>query len=176
MKTQLQSLRPVLFNLILSLSIPLATKAQVNININLQPAWGPVGYDYVEYYYLPEYEVYYYVPSHRFVYLDGGRWVFGASLPSRYGIIDYYSTYKVVINKPRAYHGFYNHRVHYAKYKHGGHSQIIIRDDHSPKYSRPYGGRNQRIQGNQPQSRPRSNSPQGNQQKGGGRGNGGRKH
>ncbi|MES2778382.1 MAG: hypothetical protein V4651_00660 [Bacteroidota bacterium] len=187
MNTQLQSIHPVLFTLIFSLTLwlaPMVAKAQVSININLQPAWGPVEYDYVEYYYLPEYEVYYDVPRHQFVYFDGGRWLFGVSLPARYGVINYYSTYKVVINEPRAYRGFHHHRTQYAQYKHGGHQQHMIRDSHSPKYSKHQrvsnGGRNERPQGNQPQSRPRSNSPQGNsngngnQQKGGG--HGGRKH
>ncbi len=30
-----------------------------NINVDRQPVWGPTGYDYVEYYYLPDIEVYY---------------------------------------------------------------------------------------------------------------------
>jgi hypothetical protein len=115
---------------------PLALKAQIQVNINLQPAWGPTEYDYVEYYYLPEYEVYYDVPRHQFVYFDAGRWMFGASLPSRYGAVNFYSTYKVVINEPRAYRGFKNHRHQYAGYKHGGHPQNMIRDSRSPKYSK----------------------------------------
>lgn len=183
MNTQLASLHPILFTAILSLTLWLApsnAKAQVNININLQPAWGPVEYDYVEYYYLPEYEVYYDVPRQRFVYFDGGRWLFGASLPARYGAIDYYSTYKVVINEPRAYRGFHNHRLQYAQYKHGGHQQHMIRDSHSPKYARD----NKRPSNGNYNGRAKSNKPQGRAQykgnqsrsKAGGQGNGGRKH
>lgn len=137
MITSLQFTHPLLFAVLFLFTIwlaPSAAKAQVNININLQPAWGPVEYDYVEYYYLPEYEVYYDVPRQRFVYFDGGRWLFGKSLPARYGVINYYSTYKVVINEPRAYKSFHNHRVQYVQYKHGGHQQHVIRDSHSPKY------------------------------------------
>src|SRR5213595_2518144 len=70
----------------------------VNINIGDQPRWRAPGYDYVEYYYLPDIETYYYVPRHQFIYLSGNRWVFSASLPPRYRDYDLYSGYKVVVN------------------------------------------------------------------------------
>jgi hypothetical protein len=56
----------------------------VNINVGSQPVWGPVGYDYAEYYYLPDIDAYYYVPRHQFIYLSGRQWVFSAALPPRY--------------------------------------------------------------------------------------------
>ena len=78
----------------------------VNINIGSQPEWGPVGYDYVDYYYLPDIDAYYYVPERQFIYLSNGRWVFATSLPVAYRHYDLYSGYKVVINEPRPYlHG-----------------------------------------------------------------------
>src|SRR6478672_5680534 len=83
----------------------------VSVNIGLQPEWGPVGYDYVDYYYMPQYEVYYYVPERKFVYLDGGRWIFATALPPRYGTVNLFSTYKVVVNEPRAYMHFNDHKV-----------------------------------------------------------------
>lgn len=89
----------------------------VNINIGDQPAWRPAGYDYVEYYYLPDIECYYYVPRHQFVYLSNGRWVFSASLPLRYRNYDLYGGYKVVVNRPHAYYYFEQDRVRYAKMK-----------------------------------------------------------
>src|ERR1035438_10762114 len=55
----------------------------VNFNIGRQPVWGPVGYDFVEYYYIPDIDVFYYVPTHRFVYLEGGHWIFRTNLPDR---------------------------------------------------------------------------------------------
>lgn len=66
---------------------PIALFSQVNVQVNIgtQPLWGPTGYDYAEYYYLPEYEVYYEVPSRRFVYLNGNDWVFASALPSSFG-------------------------------------------------------------------------------------------
>lgn len=86
----------------------------VNINIGDQPRWRPAGYDYVEYYYLPDIQTYYYVPSHQFIYLSNGRWVFSASLPYRYRDYNLYSGYKVVINQPNAYRYYDQHRVRYA--------------------------------------------------------------
>src|SRR5438874_10614080 len=84
-----------------------SSQAQVsiglNVNIGSQPVWGPVGYDYVDYYYLPDIDVYYYVPRHQYIYLAGGRWIFAASLPYRYHSYNLYSGYKVVINDTRPY-------------------------------------------------------------------------
>ena len=105
----------------------------VNVNIGSQPVWGPVGYDHVDYYYLPDIETYYYVPTHQFVYLSGNRWVFSASLPSRYRNYDLYSGYKVVVNRPDAYRSFYQDRQRYRGYR-GNHSQTIIRNSQDPRY------------------------------------------
>jgi hypothetical protein len=99
--------------------LPQQAKAQVrvgvNINIGDQPSWRAPGYDYVEYYYLPDIECYYYVPRHQFVYLSGNNWVFSASLPARYRGYDLYKGYKVVINQPRAYKYYSQHRVRYGR-------------------------------------------------------------
>lgn len=110
------------------------SKAQVNvgvhINIGDQPEWGPTGYDYAEYYYLPDIEAYYYVPRHQFVYLSGNRWIFSSSLPHRHAHYDLYSGYKVVLRTPHAYHHFRDHRVRYARYKHHQHKQVTIKHKH----------------------------------------------
>ncbi len=104
--------------LVLALSSVNAIHGQVrfNVNINLgsQPSWGPRGYNYVEYYYLPDIDAYYYVPRHQFIYLNGGQWIFSASLPPRYRYYDLYSGYKVVINQPNAYMYYNQHRVKYG--------------------------------------------------------------
>lgn len=105
----------------------------VNINIGRQPAWGPVGYDYVEYYYLPDIDAYYYVPRRQFVYLSGSNWVFTSALPARYSGYDLYSGYKVVVNEPRAYLHYKEHKVKYAPYR-GNHTQVIIKNSNEPKY------------------------------------------
>jgi len=120
--------------MVMALTQTAQAQASVNINIGVQPLWGPVGYDYVEYYYLPDYGVYYYVPDGRFVYFDGGQWLFASVLPPRFGTINYYSTYKVVINQPKAYLYYDNHKVKYAGYKGKGAKQVVIRNSSDPKY------------------------------------------
>ena len=121
-------------------AITLAQKTQaqvsvgVNINVGAQPDWGPIGYEHVEYYYLPDIEAYYYVPRHQFVYLSGGRWLFAAALPARYHTYDLYSGYKVVINAPRPYLHHEVYRERYAPYR-GRHDQVIIRDSHDERYA-----------------------------------------
>jgi hypothetical protein len=123
--------------LILSLAFVKNATAQVRLNVTInigsQPSWGPVGYDYVEYYYLPDIQAYYYVPTRQFIYLSGSNWVFSYSLPSRYRTYNLYTGYKVVVNQPNAYHYFNTHKVRYAGYR-GNHSQSIIRNSKAAKY------------------------------------------
>jgi len=105
----------------------------INFNIGSQPVWGPVGYDYVEYYYLPDIEAYYYVPTHQFIYFSGSRWIYSYSLPPRYRDYDLYSGYKVVVNRPRAYRYFNDDRMRYRNYR-GNHSQMVIRNSNDSRY------------------------------------------
>ena len=115
-------------------------KAQVNVGVNInigsQPDWGPRGYDYVEYYYLPDIESYYYVPRRQFVYLSGGNWVFSAHLPPSHRHYDLYRGYKVVVNEPRAYRYYGKHKMRYAKHKsyHGKHQKY--KGGHGRKHHR----------------------------------------
>ena len=108
----------------------------VSINVNLQPQWGPTEYDYVDYYYMPEYDLYYYAPQRQFIYLKGNNWVTVNSLPYQYRHVNLYNTYKVVINEPRPYlkHKYYAN--HYKGYKHQHSQQILIRDSKDPRYER----------------------------------------
>jgi hypothetical protein len=97
----------------------------VNINVGLQPAWGPSGYDYAEYYYLPEIESYYCVPRRQFVFWDDGRWVFSGQLPERYRDYDLYGGYKVVLNERDPWCHFEDHRRLYSPYRYR-HDQVFI--------------------------------------------------
>jgi hypothetical protein len=106
----------------------------VNVNIGSQPVWGPVGYDHVDYYYLPDIESYYYVPTRQFVYFDNGRWIFSASLPYRYRNYDLNRGYKVVVNEPNAYRDFSLHRAEYSRYRNYGGRQVIIRNSNDHRY------------------------------------------
>lgn len=109
-------------------------KVNVNVNIESQPVWGPAGYDYVQYYYMPDIDVYYYVPTHRYVYLSNENWIFSPYLPTRYRNYDVFNTYKVVINEPKAYMHHSVHVVNYQKYKGNNGNQVIIRNSPDPKY------------------------------------------
>lgn len=102
--------------------------AQVNVNINVgtQPLWGPVGYQHVDYYYLPEIETYYYVPKKQFIYINGGNWVFSTALPYKHRHYNLYNGYKVVVNQPYPYKRHKHYKVKYAGY-HGPH-QVNLRD------------------------------------------------
>jgi len=124
------------------------TQAQVSVHVNIgaQPVWGPVGYDYVEYYYLPDIEAYYYVPRHQYVYLSNGRWIFSTALPPRYASYNPYTAYKVVINEPRPYMHFREDRVKYSGYR--GRSQPIIRDSRDERYYVVKGHPNYKGNGN----------------------------
>jgi hypothetical protein len=136
---------------VLSVSSSVASaQVSVSVNIGTQPQWGPSGYDRADYYYLPDVEAYYYVPRQQFVYLNAGRWVFAASLPGRYRDYDLYSGYKVVINQPRPYDHFYDHRAQYARYRGWNNRQECIRDRRGPgrgDYDRGRGDHNDRGRG-----------------------------
>ncbi len=103
--------------------------AQVNVSINIgsQPLWGPGGYDYARYYYMPEMDVYYNVSSRHYTYYDGGRWVSHRSLPSRYGRYDLHRTYKVALNDSNPWRNHRRHRSNYHGYSRN-YSQVSIRD------------------------------------------------
>ncbi len=102
------------------------------MNIGSQPLWGPIGYNHVEYYYMPDIDAYYYVPSRQFYYANNGTWVNAPSLPQSYNY-DIYNGYKVVINDPFPYRRADFYRVKYAKYK-GKKNQVIIRNSNEYKY------------------------------------------
>ena len=121
-------------------------RINANINIGNQPLWGPVGYDYVDYYYMPDIDVYYYVPQRQFIYLDGGRWIFAASLPGRYRGYNLYASPKIVINEPRPYLRADVYRVKYKNWK--GPKQIVIRDSDDDRYRNHPGKGHGRGNGN----------------------------
>lgn len=107
-------------------------RVNANINIGNQPLWGPTGYDYVDYYYMPDMDVYYSVPQRKFVYLDGGRWMFASALPARYKGFNLYASPKIVINEPKPYLKADVYRVKYKGWK--GPKQIVIRDSDDERY------------------------------------------
>jgi hypothetical protein len=113
---------------LLQLAEPGQAQVNVHVNIGMQPQWGPAGYDYAEYYYMPDIDVYYNVPRRQFVYLNGGRWVFAACLPAPYRSYDLYRGYKIVINDPAPYQRCDYYRRQYGHYR--GYDGRYDRDDH----------------------------------------------
>jgi hypothetical protein len=109
-------------------------KIGFNVNIGVQPEWGPVGYDHAEYYYLPDIESYYYVPNHQFVYLRNNRWVFATSLPARYNNFNIYTAHKIVLNEPQPYLHFQEHRDKYTMYRNCPEKHEIIRESNDDRY------------------------------------------
>ncbi|MFA6467613.1 MAG: hypothetical protein WCW35_01865 [Bacteroidota bacterium] len=104
-----------------------------SFNIGNQPEWGPTGYDYVEYYYMPEIEVYYYVSERRFFYFENGRWIGAFSLPLRYRHYNLFSTYKIILNERAPYKNHTANRSRYAAYR-AHRNQSVIRDSRDEKY------------------------------------------
>lgn len=96
------------------------TQAQVSVNVNIgtPPAWGPVGYANIDYYYLPDIQTYYDIRLSQFIYFNNGRWIHSRYLPRAHRHYDLYHGYKVVLTD---YHGrtpykyFKNHKTKYYK-------------------------------------------------------------
>lgn len=110
-----------------------AQRVSVNINIGSQPSWGPVGYDYVDYYYMPDIDCYYSVNQGLFFYLNAGRWVGVRYLPYTYRNYDFYSMYKVVLVGHDPWLQNNRHRRMYARYR-GYHTQPVIRYSRDVRY------------------------------------------
>jgi hypothetical protein len=105
----------------------------VSFNIGRQPLWGPTGYDYARYYYLPDVDAYYSVADQQFVYNEGGRWVFRPSLPGRYRNFDLYNGYKVVVNDANPWMRNNVYATKYRSYR-GRRGQAVIRDSRDQRY------------------------------------------
>jgi hypothetical protein len=123
----------VLFSICFFIYNNASAQVTVRLNTESQTLWGPVGYNYVNYYYLPEADVFYSVPQNKFFYPEGKTWVSASTLPAKYNV-DLFNTYKVVVNKPKPYlnHGYYV--SNYAKYKKGAPKQMIIRESDDSRY------------------------------------------
>jgi hypothetical protein len=106
----------------------------IHINIDQQPAWGPTGYDYAEFYYFPELDIYFDVNRALFYWLSDRRWVSDVYLPLSYSNYDLYRMYKVVLNQvsePWRHNRL--HRRDYARFR-NNHSQVAIRQAKEHRY------------------------------------------
>lgn len=111
------------------------SQAQVSFSCNIgnQPMWGPTGYDYADYYYMPDIDAYYSINSNQFICQQNGQWGYYNSLPQQYGNYDLYNGYKVVINgrNPWMRHSYYRDR--YYSYR-GRRNQPFIRNSREYRY------------------------------------------
>ena len=114
---------------------PVKAQISFNINVNLerQPVWGPSGYDYAEYYYLPDIGVYYDVSQQRYYYYEKRHWINTSSLPHRFRNYNLYNSYKIVLNENDPWRNDKIYREKYSSYK-NRHDQQSIRDSHDSKY------------------------------------------
>jgi hypothetical protein len=92
-------MKKILFFCVLALGLAVAGRvyAQVSVQVNLgvQPIWGPAGYDRAAYYFMPDMDTYYDVNRRQFIYNAGDRWVHATVLPPRCRNYDLYNGYKV---------------------------------------------------------------------------------
>jgi len=133
-KAMIMKKQILLIALILS-SFCHCAQAQVGIhfNIGLQPLWGPTGYDYAQYYYIPDIDAYYDVANQQYVYFDDGRWIYSSVLPPRYAGVDLYRVHKVVVNQPSPW--LHHERYHNTYYSwRGRYDQPVIRDARDHRY------------------------------------------
>jgi len=115
-------------------TIEAQVSVNVNINVGRQPAWGPVGYDYVDYYYFPDINCYFNVNLDLFYYFERGRWFSARYLPYRFHNYDLYGMYKVVL--VGVADPWMNNSIHirdYGRYK-GYKNQVVIRDSRDVRY------------------------------------------
>ncbi|WP_291908062.1 hypothetical protein [Chitinophaga sp. CB10] len=108
-------------------------QVRVNINIGSQPLWGPVGYDYVQYYYIPDADAYYDVAAQQFIYLERNRWVYGPALPAYYHC-DIDRCYKVVVNERDPFRRADYYRNTYGRYRGYYDRQPLIRNTRDVRY------------------------------------------
>ncbi len=125
----------LIIGLCIAFAAPIKAQAHIDVNINIssQPVWGPVGYDVVQYYYIPDIDTYYYVPRHQFIYQERGRWIKSSRLPPLYSNYDLYSGHKVVLNEINPYLHDNEYKEKYGSYK-NRHDQHAIRDSRDSKY------------------------------------------
>ena len=170
----MNALKVVLIGVLMSLACSIQAQVSVNVNIGTPPRWGPVGYNDVKYYYLPDVEAYYDIKASMFIYHSGGIWVHRSYLPRRYRNYDLYGGYKVVLNN---YHGnspydnFNDHRNKYAKGFHersqktygersgrGNQREKVVPKDHRNKRENLVNEKNERHEQNNKVDKVHSNN------------------
>lgn len=102
-------------------------------NISNQPVWGPIGYNYARFYYLPELDMYYDVNQRNYIYQENKQWIYINHLPNRFRNYDLFKGYKVVLNNDHPFQNNANHIIKYKSYK-NNHQQAAIIYSNDKKY------------------------------------------
>jgi len=173
----MKKLKLIALGIFLFVSSLIQAQVSVNVNIGTPPAWGPVGYSNVQYYYLPDVQAYYDIRATQFIYIKNGKWFRSRYLPGNYRNYDLYNGYKVVLNDYRGSHPYYYFNTHKAKYHKGykGNPQKTI--GKNPNYKSNSGNANY-SNGNSGNKQGNSNKGNGNSGNKGGnnnKGNGNKK-
>jgi hypothetical protein len=145
-------------------SSSIQAQVSVNVNLGLQPSWGPVGYSSVDYYYIPDVQSYYDVRATQFIFLSNGAWIRSSRLPNQYRNYDLNRGYKVVLNDyhgSRPYDNYRSHKVKYYKGYKGKPQQSLGNRNHK---NDNHGNYNNGNHGN------KGNNGKGNHGKGNGKG------
>ncbi|HUX85214.1 MAG TPA: hypothetical protein VMV20_08260 [Chitinophagaceae bacterium] len=150
------------------------SQVSVHVNVGIQPAWGPAGYGYAEYYYVPDIHAFYWVQNQEFVYFNGYQWIYSPYPPPGYSDIDLFNCYKVVINSPRPWLRYHYYAGRYDRFR-GFHGQAALHPDfdhrgyaergrvesgnrrgpvYAPRQGPTHAPRQQGIQRNQPVRQP----------------------
>ena len=129
----MKKLKLIALGVFLFVSSLIQAQVSVNVNLGTPPAWGPVGYSNVKYYYLPDVQAYYDIPAGQFIYIKNGKWFRSRYLPGNYRNYNLYNGYKVVLNDYRGSHPYYyfnSHKVKYYKGYKGKPQQSIGKNPH----------------------------------------------
>ncbi|HLN96105.1 MAG TPA: hypothetical protein VK183_10775 [Flavobacterium sp.] len=114
-------MKKILLFTLFSLGFFASLRAQVSVNVNIgaAPAWAPVGYEEVEYYYLPDIGVYYDRPRAVYIYPSNGKWIRVKKLPPAYRGYNPYRGHTVVLTDYHGHAPYTLYEVHKVKYKKG---------------------------------------------------------
>jgi hypothetical protein len=173
----MKKLKLIALGIFLFVSSLIQAQVSVNVNIGTPPAWGPVGYSNVKYYYLPDVQAYYDIPASQFIYVKNGKWYRSRYLPGNYRNYNLYNGYKVVLNDYRGSYPYYNfnsHKVKYYKGYKGKPQQSIGKNPNykgnnaNAKYSNGNSGNSGNKQGNSNKGNGNSGNKGGNNNKGNG--------
>ncbi len=125
----MKSIKLVILGILIIFALhSIQAQSSENKNSDKAPSWGPSGYSFANYYYLPDIETYYDIRKSQFIFLKTGLWTQSRSLPSQFKNYDLNKGYKVVLNE---YHGsspftaFKFHKETYYRGYYGGHQRSI---------------------------------------------------